>query len=197
MSTGMTRRHDLWRIYRAYASDPAFDRVKADHGPKLMVPGRGSLWPRLVFVGEAPGEREAATRRPFTGPAGRVLNTLLRHIGLTRSEIFITNLVKYRPTIGVLTIRNRTPTPDEQRASKPYLLDEISVFDQGTPVITLGSVAMGALHPLDHKISDVHGQGWYDADRAYVTLYHPAVAVYDEAMMPVLLADMARVKELL
>lgn len=192
----MERKLELWSIYRAYAEDPAFARLKRDHAPKMVVPGRGSLHPKLIFVGEAPGEREAATRRPFMGPAGRVLNTLLRHVGLTRSEIFITNLVKFRPTIGVIEIRNRTPTPDEQRASRPYLVREIEVFDPGTPVITLGSVAMRAFD-FDYKISEVHGQGWYDADRTYVTLYHPAVAVYDEAMMSVLIADMARVKELL
>lgn len=190
----MTRRDELWAIYRDYANDPAFDRLKAHNGPKLLVPGRGSWTPRLVFVGEAPGSHENRTRKPFAGPAGRILNVLLKSVDLNRSEIFITNLVKYRPTIGEISVRNRTPSPDEQRASRPYLIREIEVFDPGTPVVLMGNTALRAFMPND-RIKDWHGRGFYDAYRMYAAMYHPAVAVYDESMMDVLLRDMARLRE--
>lgn len=184
----------LKRIYQAYARDPAFQSLR-EHGPrKRVVPGRGSLNPRYVLVGEAPGEAEAATRRPFMGPAGRVLTDVLAHVGLTRRDVFITNAVKIRPTIGVNSIRNRTPRLAEQVASRPYLMDELDVFD-GVPVICLGNVAMrvitAAALGARPSITNWHGRGWYDADRMYWAMYHPAVAVYDETMMPVLLEDMA------
>lgn len=193
----MTRQDELKTIYRSYAQDPAFDGLKSHAGPKLLVPGRGSMRPTLIFVGEAPGATEATTRKPFMGPAGRVFTAMLEHVKLTRSDVFVTNVVKYRPTIGQHVVRNRQPTLDEQTASTPYLWGEVAVFDPGTPVITMGNVAMHAFGFKDRRISQVHGQGWYDANRAYVTLYHPAVAVYDETMMDVMLADMARVRELL
>jgi uracil-DNA glycosylase len=193
------RQDILKQIYKAYAIDPAFARLRNHGAPKRVVPGRGSMHPRLVFVGEAPGRSEATTRKPFMGPAGKVLNGLLGEIGLTRADIFITNAVKYRPTIGTINIRNRTPSPQEIETSRPYLLGELAVFD-GVPVVVLGNVPLCALTAdirIKRKISEWHGRGWYDADREYRAMYHPAVAVYDPGMLPVLRADMSTVAELL
>jgi uracil-DNA glycosylase family 4 len=197
-----SKQDTLKQIYKAYALDPAFDRLRS-HGPtKRVVPGRGSMDPLLVFVGEAPGRSEATTRKPFMGPAGKVLNGLLASVGLTRADIFITNVVKYRPTIGQVSIRNRTPTPREIEDSKPYLLRELAVFE-GVPVVVLGNTPLRALtadprgiHGVKPRISDWHGQGWYDAYRMYCALYHPAVAVYEPAMMDTLLDDMDCIRTL-
>jgi uracil-DNA glycosylase family 4 len=188
----------LKMIYRAYARDPAFHRLRTDPPqPKRVVPGRGSLNPRVVLVGEAPGRAEAATRKPFMGAAGTVLNGLLAYVGLTRADVFVTNVVKYRPTIGQISVRNRTPSWPEIAASRPYLINELDLFP-GVPVITLGNTPLRAVgaDPFA-RISSVHGRGSYDAYRLYVHLYHPAVAVYDAAMMETLLTDMDTVQELL
>lgn len=190
----------LKAIYKRYAIDPAFDRLRAHGPPKRVVPGIGSMNPLLVFVGEAPGRNEATTRKPFMGRAGVVLNGLLASVGLTRADIFLTNVVKYRPTVGTNVIRNRTPTTAEIEVSLPYLLDELAVFDN-VPVVTLGNVPLRALwDPTGYtgavKISDWHGRGWYDAYRQYVALYHPAVAVYEPSMNGTVLDDMAIIRDL-
>lgn len=164
-----------------------------DPGAPPRTGGQGP-YPRYVLVGEAPGEAEAATRRPFMGPAGHVLTAVLAHVGLSRRDVFITNAVKIRPTIGTNLIRNRAPRPNEQAASYSYLMDELAVFDRGEPVICLGNVALRMVQAGMFGrayISHWHGRGWYDADRMFWAMYHPAVAVYDEGMLPVLLEDMA------
>ena len=193
----MTRQERLKLIYRNYAANPAFDHLKAHDPPKLLVPGRGSMKPRVIFVGEAPGRVENMSRKPFCGPAGRVLTTLLTHVGLERSEVFVTNVVKYRPTIGTQRIRNRTPWPSEILASWSYLRQEIETFDPGTPVVLLGQVALKAVRGGSDSISQLHGTGWYDADRCYVALYHPAVAVYEPERMGQMILDMEALRPLL
>lgn len=180
-------------IYRDYMADPAFAHMR--RGQRL-VPGRGSMFPTLVMVGEAPGEMESISRKPFKGPAGGVLDRLLHDVGLTRSELFITNMVKYRPVIGQIKVRNRTPTPREIDASRSYVFRELAVFEN-THVITFGNTPLrGLFRPdvSDHrsKIGEWHGHGWYDADRMYFAMYHPAVAVYDPGMYATLLADFTR-----
>jgi uracil-DNA glycosylase len=187
----------LRAIYRAYARDPAFDSLRSHGGPKRVVPGRGSMTPRFVIVGEAPGGKEATTRKPFMGPAGQVMTSVLSSVGIARREIFITNVVKIRPTIGTNVIRNRTPRPAEQDASWSYLMAELDVFGN-VPVIACGNIALRAMLPSEFGrgyISEWHGQGWTVAGRRYWAMYHPAVAVYDPTMMPTLLEDMALIME--
>lgn len=193
----ISRRDKLNAIYREYAHDPAFDSLRAHDPPKRVVAGRGSLHPRLVLIGEAPGETEAIRGRPFSGPAGWILDELLEHVGLNRREVFITNTVKIRPTIGDIHVRNRTPTDAEIVASRPYLEREIDVFES-TPVVTLGTTPLRALMPrVKPRVSHWHGRGWYDAYRQYVSLYHPAVAIYDPSSMATLKADMKIVRTLI
>jgi DNA polymerase len=139
-------------------------------------------------VGEAPGEAEERERKPFQGPAGHVLNAVLASIGLTRSDVFVTNVVKYRPVIGQLRVRNRTPNLAEQMASWPYVWREVDVFS-GVPIVCLGKVALAALGPPGVKISDWHGVSWTDPAHTFTAWYHPAVAVYEPDMMPTLVDD--------
>jgi DNA polymerase len=148
--------------------------------------------PRYVFVAEAPGERESATRKPMIGPAGQVMARLLTHVGLDRREVFITNVVKYRPIQGSITIRNRTPSMPEQLASRVYLMRELAVFD-ATPVITFGRVATDALGLYPATMHQMHGRVWNDEDRMYGAMYHPATVVYDPAMYDTLANDLAAI----
>jgi uracil-DNA glycosylase family 4 len=194
----MTRQDDLKSIYREYRVDPAFEHMR---GSSPFVPGRGSMRPVVVMVGEAPGGTEAAMRKPFKGPAGKVLDRLLADVGLTREQLFITNVVKYRPVIGQIQLRNRTPTREEIDASRPYLWRELQVFGESPAgVVTLGNTPLRALYRPDrseHKsrVSEWHGHGWYDADRMYFSMYHPAVATYDPDRYDELLVDMKKMVE--
>jgi uracil-DNA glycosylase len=185
----VNRQAQLKDLYRAYIRDPAFAHMRK---PGIgFVPGRGSMQPEAVIVGEAPGRHENGTRKPFMGPAGQILNEMLRSVELTRQDVFITNVVKYRPVIGQIQLRNRTPSAEEIEASRRYLLQELDVFD-ATPVIVLGNSALRALLMWAVKrpnISSYHGKVWYDADRMYYAFYHPAVAVYDPSQKTRLIDD--------
>lgn len=198
----------LRQIYREYHQDPRFTKLRTHHPPKRVVPGRGSMDPLAILVGEAPGEFEAMTRRPFhpDAPAGRILNELLASIGWDRKQLFITNAVKYRPTTGINNIRNRKPFTSECQASRSYLYRELDLFP-GVPVIALGSIATRCLkrprsldldiwmnnvgHPV---MGDIHGTGWSVDGRSFFCLYHPALATYHPGDKITMLADMVKVK---
>lgn len=181
----------LKAIYARYAKDYRLGSLRAHGGPKRLCPGRGSMTPRAILVGEAPGSHDSHERKPFVGPAGKILNGVLASIGLTRSDVFVTNVVKYRPTQGTISIRNRTPNLAEQIASWPYLFEEVDVFPVDVPLITLGNIGLHAYHwDPTGRISQWHGQGWMGRNnRPCFAWYHPAVAVYDESEMDVLLDD--------
>lgn len=183
-------------LYRAYDEDPRFDHMrKVVNGSRVtLVPGRGSMKPRVVFVGEAPGKTEDKQRKPFVGAAGQVLQILLSSIGLTREEVFITNVVKYRPTVGEISIRNRKPWPCEIEASYEYLMAELNVFNCRTPICTLGGTALQALFGPAFTISDHHGEVMDLDGRSVIALYHPAVGVYEPAKMNMLLCDFRKLK---
>ncbi len=194
----MSVKDQLLEIYREYKADPAFNHMR-EHAS--FVPGRGSMNPELIMVGEAPGAAEDASGKPFKGPSGKVLDRLLSDIGLDRRNIFITNVVKYRPIIGQIIRRNRAPSPKEIDASRPYLRRELDVFrDLGVSVVTLGNTPLRALYRPDKanhksKIGEWHGHGWYDAYRMYFAMYHPSVVLYDEGRYDELLDDMRRMSE--
>lgn len=156
------------------------------------VIGEGDHGAKIVMIGEAPGRNEAKTGRPFCGTAGKVLDELLKHVGLERSSIYITNIVKDRPP------ENRDPTSEEIRVYGPFLDEQIEII-QPKIIVTLGRYAMGyvmkkfgkegALEP----IGKAHGKA-YDAQASYgaikiVTLYHPCVAVYNPHNLPNLKKD--------
>lgn len=192
-----TRQRCLKYLYRSYNRDEAFLHLRARPGIRI-APGRGSMSPHLVIVGEAPGRSENRERKPFMGPAGSVLNGLLAGVGLIRRDVFVTNVVKYRPVIGEVTLRNRIPRPSEIADSRRYLLQELELFDDVSPqplVVLLGGVALWAVQWRVPKprITDWHGKTWKDEHRSYLAMYHPAVAVYDPTMTDVLRQDFEEV----
>lgn len=137
-----------------------------------IVPGAGNPNAKIMFVGEAPGKNEDLTGQPFIGAAGRVLEKLLESIGMTRSDVFITSIVKYRPP------NNRDPKPEEKAAFLPYLERQIDVI-QPVLIAPLGRHGMESFLP-GAKISQVHGELQRDArGRAIFPLYHPAAALYN------------------
>lgn len=149
--TGLTREAKetkLAQIARQVAScEVCTELCQAATNP---VPGEGDPEADIMFVGEAPGAEEDRQGRPFVGASGKFLAEMLESIGLTREQVFITNIVKYRPP------QNRDPIPDEIRACLPYLMQQIEVIDPKL-IIFLGRHAMNVFFP-ELKISSAHGQ---------------------------------------
>lgn len=115
-----------------------------------LVMGDGSVDADIMFIGEAPGKKEDETGKPFIGAAGKFLDEMLASIGLERSDVYITNIVKYRPP------NNRDPKPEEKNQFFPYLLKQLEVI-QPKIIVPLGRHSMNVFLP-DLRISEVHGK---------------------------------------
>jgi DNA polymerase len=173
--------------------------ARVEHGYKV-VPGEGSPDAAILFIGEAPGESEAKSGRPFVGASGRVLAELLASIGLSREDVFITNVVKDRPP------ENRDPRPEEIALYAPFLRRQIDLI-QPRVIATLGRFAMAFVLELfgapagGQKITEMHGQplgvqaGYGEV--VVVPLYHPAVALYNRDQRATLEADFQVLKRYL
>lgn len=172
-------------------------RQKNHYYPVL---GEGSHETGLVFIGEAPGKNEAQQGRPFCGAAGKLLDELIESIGLTRSDVYITNVVKDRPP------ENRDPTDEEFELYGPFLKRQIDII-QPKIIATLGRHSMRyVMDEFDiweelRPISENHGRV-FGAHASYgpikiVSLYHPAAAIYNRAMLQVLKDDFQILKKLL
>jgi uracil-DNA glycosylase family 4 len=158
-----------------------------------LVMGDGNIDADIVFIGEAPGKNEDEQGLPFVGAAGKFLNEMLAQAGMVRSDVYITNIVKYRPP------NNRDPLPEEKAAFWPYLLKQLQII-QPKVVITLGRHSMEYFLP-DMKISQIHGQPkriqFGDDHLVIVPLYHPAAALYNGSMRQTLIDDFLMVPEII
>lgn len=154
------------------------------------VPGSGPATARLMAVGEAPGEREDREGVPFVGAAGQLLTRLLEGIGLSRADIFITNVLKSRPP------GNRDPLPEEVAACAPFLDAQIDII-RPQVIILLGRHALQRLLPGAPGISRCHGQVLQVADRSYMPCYHPAAGLYNGSMLPALEDDFQKLRRYL
>lgn len=154
-----------------------------------LVFGEGNPNADLVFIGEAPGKKEDQTGKPFVGAAGRFLNDMLSSIGLKREDVYITNIVKYRPP------NNRDPLPEEKSAFMPFLESQLEVIKPKL-TITLGRHSLNCFLP-DLKISEVHGQIQKLNGRDLLPLFHPAAALYNGGLRQTLLDDFASIPALL
>jgi uracil-DNA glycosylase family 4 len=185
-----------------------------------LVFGDGNPNADIVFIGEAPGKQEDEQGLPFVGASGKFLSEMLTGINMRREEIYITNIVKYRPP------NNRDPEPAEKQAFLPYLLKQLMVI-QPLLVVTLGRHSMTCFIP-DAKISQIHGQpkritigerGIETGNKrnkpkiatgpvpsakslspgkiVILPLYHPAAALYNGSMRAVLQEDFSTIPEIL
>ncbi|MBE5783223.1 MAG: uracil-DNA glycosylase [Clostridiales bacterium] len=155
---------------------------------KPLVLGDGKAdRPVLMLIGEAPGETEVIKGRPFVGKAGKNLDEFLRLAGLEREEIFVSNVVKIRPTEKGPTgrTRNRAPNKEELSLFTPFLLREIEAVQPGA-LVTLGNVPLKALTEGKITVGDCHGT-WLDSRPGIplFALYHPASIIYRRALAPV------------
>ena len=158
------------------------------------VPGDGNPNADILFIGEAPGKNEDREGKPFVGAAGKFLEEMLASIHLKREDIFITNVVKYRPP------ENRDPEPEEILACEEWLHEQIKIIDPKI-IVTLGR------HALEHfipgkKISEVHGHAFRRdigdvGERVFYALYHPAAALYNGGMRDTLKDDFKKIPKVL
>lgn len=179
-------RDEIWnlRISALYE-----ERIKNNAYPVI---GEGSHDSNVMFIGEAPGKNEAATGKPFCGRSGKVLDELLKHISLERKSVYITNIVKDRPT------NNRDPKTEEIELYAPFLDRQIEIIKPKI-IVTLGRFSMEYImkrYGLSEKfdvISKIHGHKFetsFSYGKVFVLpLYHPAVAVYNNNMLDNLKKD--------
>jgi uracil-DNA glycosylase len=171
-------------------------------GAKNLVFGKGSAEARILFIGEAPGAHEDAQGMPFVGAAGKNLDKLLATVGLTLNDVYVANVLKYRPP------ENRNPLPAEIEAHAPWLLEQIRAL-QPTVICTLGNYATKLLLSdfsvarMDDNpgITQLHGKVHFillaGSKVTVVPLFHPAAIIYNQRLKPLWEADMGIVKGLL
>lgn len=156
--------------------------------------GDGNPKAKIVFIGEAPGKNEDLEGRPFIGRAGKFLAEMLNTIKLTREDVYITNIVKYRPP------NNRDPEPKEKNACREWLLEELN-FIKPKLIVFLGRHSMNDFFP-DLKISEVHGKLLKNKfsnlkTENFLALYHPAVALYNGKLRETLIKDFEKIPKVL
>lgn len=158
-----------------------------------LVMGEGKPDADIVFIGEAPGKNEDLQGKPFIGAAGKFLNEMLAQAGMDRSDVYITNIVKYRPP------NNRDPLPGEKEVFLPYLLKQLQII-QPKVVITLGRHSMEYFLP-GMKIGEIHGQpkrvAFGDRKLVIMPLFHPAAALYNGGLRQTLIDDFLKVPEVI
>ena len=153
------------------------------------VPGDGSAIARVLFIGEAPGAQEDREGRPFVGASGKFLEEMLGSIKMKREDVYITNVVKYRPP------GNRDPLPEEIASCFQWLEEEIRLIDPEL-IVFLGRHSMNQFFP-DAKISEVHGKllmaNKFGKRRYFIPLYHPAAALYNGSLRETLKKDFKQI----
>lgn len=168
-------------------------------GATQLVFGDGDTDADIVFIGEAPGKNEDIKGKPFVGASGKFLDEMLASIGMSRQDVYITNIVKYRPPA------NRDPLPEEKSAFLEYLQKQLGII-QPKLVVTLGRHSTSCFLP-DPQISKIHGQPTHidrdlGADQrppveyqnaVILPLYHPAAALYNGGMRQTLIDDFATI----
>ncbi len=153
------------------------------------VPGEGPADAAIFFIGEGPGRNEDLQGRPFVGASGRFLESLLKEIGLDRTQVFITNVVKCRPP------ENRDPLPPELTACRDYLDRQIALV-RPSVVVTLGRFSMARYFPGE-AITKIHGQAKRVGNTYYLPLFHPAAALRNDAWRAAMKEDFKKIPQLL
>ncbi len=150
--------------------------------------GAGSESASLMFVGEAPGEKEDISGIPFVGPAGKLLDKYLEYVGIKRDDVYIANILKCRP------LNNRDPLEEEQQACIGYLREQVRAI-RPKIIVCLGRIAAKKLIDPDFRISSQHGQ-WFDSHGFKLcAVYHPSALLRDPSKRADMLKDMKKIKE--
>lgn len=187
----MTNQQQLDDLMKKIIADDVCHELAAQ--ATQLVMGDGNPNADIVFIGEAPGKNEDLQGLPFVGAAGKFLNEMLAAAGMNRQDVYITNIVKYRPP------NNRDPLPEEKKAFWPYLIRQLQIIKPKV-VITLGRHSMEYFLPGMY-ISKIHGQpkriGFGEEKLVIIPLFHPAAALYNGALRETLIEDFCMVPEVL
>jgi uracil-DNA glycosylase family 4 len=166
---------------------------RLSEGRHKAVPGEGAPSAKTMFIGEGPGKQEDLDGRPFVGRAGKFLDECLQSIGIQREQVFITNIVKCRPTEKAGSyVKDRKPTSDEISACQPYLDKQIELLKPDV-ICTLGDTARSEVFKRfgleEDTIGHVHGRIFLAGNVRVVPLYHPAAALYDNSLRQIIMID--------
>jgi uracil-DNA glycosylase family 4 len=165
-------------------------RCPLHQGRTKIVHTEGNQKARLMFVGEAPGADEDASGRPFVGRAGQLLNKIIEAIGLKRDDVLIGNVNRCRPPA------NRTPTTEEARTCKPFLLREINIARPDV-IVVLGNTAMKNLLDTKEGITRLRGEFQDYRGIKVMPTFHPAYLLRDPSKKREVWADMKKVRDYL
>lgn len=155
----------------------------------VSVPGEGNADADVVFVGEAPGKQEAKTGRPFIGPAGKLLRSLIKDTGLKDEEVFITSVVKYLPEYV-------TPKEHDIIHGRKHLFEQIDIINPKV-IVLLGNTAVIGVLGEKLAIAKEHGKMIEKDGRQYLVAYHPAAPLYSGRLKVEIAKDFALLKKLL
>jgi DNA polymerase len=182
----MTKQSDLNQIRADILAQNICSEL-AEQAANLVM-GDGNIDADVVFIGEAPGKNEDEQGLPFVGAAGKFLNEMLETAGMKRADVYITNIVKYRPP------GNRDPLPEEKEAFWPFLMRQLEII-RPKIIATLGRHSMEYFLP-GARISEIHGQpkriNLGNQTVIILPLFHPAAALYNGAMRETLIDDFAK-----
>src|SRR3989344_1795059 len=186
----INKREELEKLKKEMQGD---NSLPLRAGATQLVFGEGNPNTKVYFIGEGPGFNEDRLGRPFVGQAGKLLDNLLQSINLKREDVYISNLVRFRPP------ENRDPLPEEIEAFRPYVDREIEIIDPKI-IVTLGRFSMGKFLP-NVKISQVHGKprkiSWHGREMVIIPMYHPAAALRAGAIMQQIREDFKIIPEVI
>lgn len=177
---------DLQLIGNLEALQAVCQRVFLPQPGERLVFGEGPEYSRLLLLGEAPGQKEAETGRPFVGNSGRLLDKYLQKADIHRDETYVTNVVKVRPP------GNRTPRTSEVKEAVPILFRQIELIRPAF-IVCLGSIAVQAILDRKAKITEIRGM-WLEKDGIRIMpTYHPSAVFRDENKKELLKQDISSV----
>ncbi len=153
-----------------------------------LVFGVGNPQAKLMFIGEAPGEKEDLSGIPFVGAAGKLFDKYLAAVGIPREDVYIANILKCRPP------HNRDPLPEEQDACIGYLRAQVKAINPAM-IVCLGRISAMRLIKPDFKITREHGQFIRRGSFDICAVYHPSALLRDQAKKDEMLADMLEIKK--
>ncbi len=153
------------------------------------VPGKGNFKSDVIFVGEAPGKNEDEKGEPFVGVAGKKLATALEEAGISRDDIYITNVVKCRPP------NNRVPNTDERDTCQEYLKEEITIIKPKI-ICVLGNTAFNSVLG-GSEITKFRGKIIQKDNQLYFVTIHPAATIYNQKLIDVFKGDIAKIFDLI
>ena len=184
MKTDFDSLKDLHQYYAVH-NTCALKTVATQPVYEIEPPSSG-----ILFIGEAPGRNEDQQGRPFVGAAGKFLDELLHTIDLTRDQVYVTNVVKYRPP------NNRDPQEDEKKDCRVWLNSEL-LFVNPKVIVTLGRHALNKFAP-GAQISTDHGESFsHPTGIPVFAMYHPAAALYNPNLKETMVKDFKKLKEFL